>query len=147
MKSTEEITDIQIDTLGYFVDRALGVMVKKLNKTFTERNIDLQHSQYTILKVLWCKDGLSQSQLSKILGKDPAAICRALNYLEQKGYIVRKSRDSKTNGVYLTEYASVRKDDIEQVADFVTESATEGMTEHQRNMTTQLLTRIYNNLK
>ncbi|MDE6072996.1 MAG: MarR family transcriptional regulator, partial [Muribaculaceae bacterium] len=136
-----------IETLGYYLDRALNAMIKKLNKLFVEHNIDLQHSQYTVLKVLWCKNGVSQSKLSKILGKDPAAVSRALNYLEQKGYIIRKSLNSKTNGIYLTDYANSRKEEIDHVADLITESATNSMTDYQREILTQLLTKIYYNTK
>lgn len=147
MKTIDDSFELQIDTLGYYLDRALNVMVKKLNRLFAEHHIDLQHSQYVILKVLWCSNGLSQSQLSKILGKDPAAISRALNYLEQKGYIKRENLNSKTNGVYLTDYADSRKDEIEHMADLVTELSTKGMNDEQREIMRQLLTEIYCNIK
>lgn len=147
MKSNEPILELHIDTLGYYLDRALNVMVKKLNKLFVENDIDLQHSQYTVLKVLWCKDGLSQSQLSNILGKDPAAISRALNYLEGKGYIKRKSLNGKTKGVYLTDYADSKKNEIEHIAELVTEISTKGMNDEQREILKELLTEIYCNTK
>lgn len=139
--------ELQIDTLGYYLDRALNVMVKRLNRLFSEHHIDLQHSQYTVLKVLWCRNGISQSQLSKILGKDPAAISRALNYLEQKGYIIRESLNSKTNAVYLTDYADSKKNEIEHIADLVTEISTKGMNDEQREILKELLTEIYRNTK
>lgn len=147
MKTIDDSFELQIDTLGYYLDRALNVMVKKLNRLFAEHHIDLQHSQYIILKVLWCRNGLSQSQLSKILGKDPAAISRALNYLEQKGYIKRENLNSKTNAVYLTDYADSRKDEIEHMADLVTELSAKGMNDEQREILRQLLTEIYCNIK
>lgn len=147
MKKIDDSFELQIDTLGYYLDRALNVMVKKLNRLFAEHHIDLQHSQYIVLKVLWCRNGLSQSQLSKILGKDPAAISRALNYLEQKEYIKRKTLNSKTNAVYLTDYADSRKADIEHLADLVTEISTKGMNDEQREIMRQFLTEIYCNTK
>ena len=147
MNITSENKDLEIDTLGYYLDRALNVMVKQLNKLFVEYDIDLQHAQYTILKVLWSGDGISQAQLSKYLGKDPAAISRALNYLETKGYINRRGENAKTNGVYLTEYANSSRTEIEAVADMVTERATSGMTQQQRNMIKKLLNKIYANTK
>lgn len=147
MNTIDDDFDLSIDTLGYYIDRALNVMVKRLNRLFAEHNIDLQHSQYTILKVLWCRDGISQSQLSKILGKDPAAISRALKYLEQKGYIKKESRDSKTNAIFLTEYADSRKDEIERMAELVTEISTKGMNDKQREILKRLLTAIYVNTK
>lgn len=122
-------------------------MIKLLNKTFAEKNIDLQHAQYTVLKVLWCCEGISQSRLSKLLGKDPAAISRALNYLESKGYIERRGTNGKTNGIFLTEYANSRKVEIESVADFVTDKATSGMDFHKKELLEQLLNTIYDNIK
>lgn len=147
MNTIDDDFDLSIDTLRYYIDRALNVMVKRLNRLFAEHNIDLQHSQYTILKVLWCRDGISQSQLSKILGKDPAAISRALKYLEQKGYIKKESRDSRTNAIFLTEYADSRKDEIERMAELVTEISTKGMNDKQREILKRLLTAIYVNTK
>ena len=32
---------LDIDTLGYYLDRALNVMIKLLNKTFAKKDIDL----------------------------------------------------------------------------------------------------------
>ena len=138
---------LDIDTLGYYLDRALNVMIKLLNKTFAEKDIGLQHAQYTVLKVLWCCEGISQSRLSRLLGKDPAAISRALNYLESKGYIERRGTNGKTNGIFLTEYANSRKDEIEAVADLVTDKATSGMTQHQKDLLKQVLNTIYDNIK
>jgi|GEM_PF-1077208 len=145
MKQDVNIDSLDIDTLGYYLDRALNVMVKLLNELFVENNIDLQHAQYTVLKVLWCREGISQSMLSKLLGKDPAAISRALNYLESKGYIERRLANGKTNGIFLTEYANSRKAEIESVADIVTDKATYGMSQDQKNSLKELLTTIYNN--
>lgn len=138
---------LDIDTLGYYIDRALNVMIKLLNKTFAKKDIDLQHAQYTILKVLWCCEGISQSRLSKLLGKDPAAISRALNYLESKGYIERRGTNGKTNGIFLTEYANSRKVEIESVADIVTDKATSGMDLQKKELLKQLLNTIYDNIK
>lgn len=138
---------LDIDTLGYYLDRALNVMIKLLNKTFAEKDIDLQHAQYTVLKVLWCFEGISQSRLSKLLGKDPAAISRALNYLESKGYIERRVTNGKTNGIFLTEYANSRKVEIESVADLVTDKATSGMDLHKKELLEQLLNTIYDNIR
>jgi len=138
---------LDIDTLGYYLDRALNVMIKLLNKTFAKKDIDLQHAQYAVLKVLWCCEGISQSRLSRLLGKDPAAISRALNYLESKGYIERRGSNGKTNGIFLTEYANSRKEEIEAVADLVTYKATSGMTQHQKDLLKQLLNTIYDNIR
>ena len=147
MKQEYIVEPLEIDTLGYYLDRALNVMVRLLNKTFAEKDIDLQHAQYTVLKVLWCREGVSQSRLSRLLGKDPAAISRALNYLESKGYIERRGTNCKTNGIFLTQHANSRKEEIESVADLVTDKATSGMSRDQKDLLTHLLNKIYDNIK
>lgn len=147
MKCRKEFLELEIDTLGFYLDRALNVMIKKLNRLFNENNINIQHAQYIILKVLWCQDGLSQSQLAKILDKDPAAISRALKYLEEKGYVKRQGKNGTTNSVYLTTYADSRRNEIETIADLVTQQALMGLPKQEHERIKILLTSIFNHSK
>ncbi len=147
MNNEHKTEIVEIDTLGYHIDRALNGMVKLLNKKFVENDIDLQHAQYIILQVLWCCEGISQSQLSGIIGKDPAAICRALKYLESKGYVERQDKNGKTNAVFLTDYAHSMRHSIESVVDSVIATATAGITPGGVEILKQMLDTIYYNSK
>lgn len=147
MIKSKKLPEIEIDTLGYVLDRTLNALIKQLNRLFQERNIDLQHAQFTVLKMLWCVDGLSQSQLAQLLNKNPAAVCRSLKYLESKGYIERRQKNGSTYNVFLTEYANGRRNEIEAVADCVTEAAFAKFSKCQRETIINLLNSIYKNSK
>lgn len=136
-----------VNTFGFYLHRALNTLIKRLNSAFKERGIDLQHAQYVILKTLWTKDGLSQNDLVRCLGKDPAAISRAISYLQSKGYVERRPINGSTTGVYLSEKAILMKPQIEEVADAVTELGLQGIHDNQRKMLVEMLTNIYNSTK
>lgn len=141
-------TDIlEVNTFGFYLHRALNTLIKRLNSSFKEHGIDLQHAQYIILKTLWTKDGLSQNDLVRCLGKDPAAISRAISYLQSKGYVERRPINGSTTGVYLTEKAISMQPQIEDVANAVTELGLHDMTDIRRKMLVEMLINIYESTK
>ena len=52
MKKDLEPIELDIKTLGYYIDRALCVMIKRLNKELRDENLTFQHSDFNIMKVL-----------------------------------------------------------------------------------------------
>lgn len=99
------MTDIQIDTLGYYVDRVFTCMVKFLNDKLAEYGLEFQHPHFTILMVLSKKDGLDQTDLTEFINRDKASVSRNIKYLEEKGYVVRKLDGGKKKKVFLTKRA------------------------------------------
>ncbi|MBD5317884.1 MAG: winged helix-turn-helix transcriptional regulator [Bacteroides sp.] len=147
MKQNEKMVELDIDTLGHYLDRALNVLIKRLNSVFKERGIDLQHAQFIILKVLYCRDGLSQRELAFQLGKDPAAVCRAVKYLENKGYVEQRPVNGTTNHVFLTERAKEIRPDIDGIADEITSLGLNGLDDEQIKNGIIFLTHIYHSAK
>lgn len=95
--------DINVHTLGYYVDRTFTAMVKYLNYQLKEKGLDIQHSQFTVLMVVAHNEGINQSKIAKYVDRDRASVSRNLNYLEEKGYIERKFDGGCKNFIYLTE--------------------------------------------
>lgn len=147
MKRNEEIIELDIDTLGHYLNRALNVLIKRLNSIFKERGLDLQHAQFVVLKVLYCHDGLSQRELSFHLGKDPAAVCRAVKYLENKGYVVQRAINGTTNHVFLTDHAKSLRPVIDDIADEITASGLKGLDDEEIKNGIAFLNHIYNSSK
>lgn len=145
MKRKSEDINLDIHTLGYYLDRALCVMVKSLNKELKEYNVHFQHSDFTILKVLSQIDQLSQTELARILGKDKSGIGRSLTSLEKEGYIFRYAINGCKNEVSLTEKGKHIIPLLNEIADKVTEKAFLGFSVKQRNEVMKNLTSIYKN--
>ena len=145
MKRRCEDIKLDIHTLGYYLDRAICVLIKSLNKELKEYNLGFQHSDFSILKVLSQVNGLSQTELARILGKEKSGIGRSLNSLEKEGYVTRSAINGCKNEVYLTEKGKQIIPLLNEIADKVTAKAFTGFTDKKRKEMMTNLTLIYEN--
>ena len=145
MKRKLEEINLDIHTLGYYLDRALCVMIKSLNKELKEYHLAFQHSDFTILKVLSQVDGLSQTDLARILGKEKSGIGRSLSSLEKEGYVLRSAINGCKNEVCLSEKGKHMIPVLNEIADKVTYKAFSGFTDKKKNEMMKNLTLIYEN--
>lgn len=136
-----------IQTLGYYIDRALCVMIKLLNKELKSARLTFQHSDYTIMRILSEKDNLTQSELAKFLGKEPSGISRSISSLEKEGYVSRCRFNGCTNMVSLTEKGREIMPELNRIANIVSDKATSGLTGRKREEMMKNLTKIYHNSK
>lgn len=144
MKDSSRL-EVDIKTLGYYIDRALCAMIKRLNKELKAQNLNFQHSDFAILMVLSQKDGLNQSELAGILGKEKSGIGRSLLSLEKDGYIARKAVNGCTNEVVLTEKGIEIMPLLNSIAHKVTDIAFAGLSESKRKEMLKNLTIVYKN--
>lgn len=140
-----EDSKLEIPTLGYYIDRALCVMIKQLNKELKAEELQFHHSDYTIMKVLSVRDGLSQSELSRLLGKEKSGISRSLSALEKLGYIYRVASNGCTNHVFLSDQGKALMPILNEIAQRVSDKAMKGFTKKKRQEIMKNLTVIYNN--
>ena len=140
-----EAIELDIKTLGYYIDRALCVMIKRLNKELRDENLKFQHSDFTIMKVLSEVDSINQSHLAKILGKEKSGIGKSLKSLEKDGYIQRTALNGCTNNVRLTEKGKEVLPLLNKIADRVTDVAFSGFSPKKRTEVMNYLTLIYKN--
>ena len=140
-----EVFEPDIQTLGYYVDRALCVMIKLLNKELKEANLRFQHSDYTIMRILSEKDSLTQSDLARILGKERSAISRSLTSLEKEGYVRREKVNGCTNHVFLTGKGKKIMPVLNEIANKVSDKAMLGVSYKERKEIMSYLTLIYRN--
>ena len=60
----------------------------------SDLNVSLTIDQYTLIKHINDYENLSQIQLAKLAGKDPASIKRILDIIEKEGYILRSKSET-----------------------------------------------------
>lgn len=115
--------------VGSLMNRALWVLTKALNSALKENGLDIQYSQYVVLRALYVGEGKSQNEIAALLRKDAAAIKRSIDYLEHKGFVERRAMSGCKYGVFLTDYGTSTQSKIIAIADEVTRKATEGISE------------------
>lgn len=135
---------LDITRLGFYLNRTFTRLADELDGALHDAGIMLTHSQFSILQTLSHSETgvMSQREMSKLLSKDPAAISRAVIYLEKQGFVSRYHVNGCKNGVILTEKAKQLQPRIEEVIRDVTMSACKGMTEHEINSGLKFLIKL-----
>lgn len=137
----------EYDLLGVWLDFAFNSLVAELNRSLHSVGLPINHAQFVILQNLYLKDGQSQSDIARIVGKDRAAISRSLNTLEENGFIIRKAVSGSKNGVFLTDKAIKKRDEIAKAINMAISKGRKGMTEEEYETGMNFLKKIYINLE
>ena len=137
--------DIQILSLGHLVNRTFTAMVRSLNYELKNRGIDFQHPHFTILMILSRQEGLSQVEIAEAVERDKASVSRNLNFLEEKGYVMRKSDDGRKNLVFLTEKGKELIPKLYEIAQKNTDCTLRGFSESRRKTVFDILSKMQEN--
>jgi len=80
-------------------------------------NIGLYRGQPHVLRSLWKREGITQSNLAAQLNITPATLTRMLQRMEKNGFIVRKSddKDLRVTRVFLTELGREIENKVKEV--------------------------------
>lgn len=135
--------------LGYCLNRAFTALVRKMDSALSDSGLELNHAQFSVIQALRRNENgiMSQREISEALGKDPAAISRAIGYLEAHGYVQRKPVSGCKNGVSLTQKTKECFPEIERAIKETIETACSGISERDYAITISVLKAIHSNLK
>ncbi len=136
----------EYDLLGVYLDFAFNSLVAELNRSLHQLGLPLNHAQFVIIQKLFIKDGQSQSDIARSVGKDRAGISRSLNSLEENGFIRRQPVSGSKNGIFLTEKAIENRAKISEAINNATRKAREGISEQDYNNGIKFLRKIHSNL-
>ncbi|MDO9534168.1 MAG: MarR family transcriptional regulator [Bacillota bacterium] len=103
--------------------------------------------QALFLFALYQQDGLSQEKLAYHLNIDKSTTARALDKLEQAGYVTREKniKDLRSNQIFLTQKAIEFKPRLYSILERWTTILSEGMTEEEIETALKLLTKMFEN--
>lgn len=135
-------------TLGFLLARASKAMSVHLNKLLQEEGIDLPHSQYVILRLLYLEDGISQQELAERAFKDTAAVKRTLDILEGKGLIKRTPAPAnmKKNSVIITPAGRKLMPRVMSYLENSKISYLSGISDEEYNTVIRVLEKLYQNI-
>ncbi len=90
------------DRLAHLIKDATRALLRALQVRLTPHRVPLGH--WTFLRILWEKDGITQSELSEQAGVMDPTTSSALRAMERLGYVVRRKLpgNKKKVFVYLT---------------------------------------------
>ena len=106
------------------------------------------HGQGRILEFLLEKDGITQKELSEACSIDTATISRALDKLEEAGYIIRENHPESRRAfqIVLTEKGRNKAKEVDQLFREFDVVLCDGFSEKELEELNAYLRRIKNNL-
>lgn len=137
--------DFPNDRLAHLIKDATRALVRSLQIKLREHEIPF--SQWSILRILWTKDGLTQRELSSIAGIMESTTTNVVRTMETKGYISRRhiGKNRRKRHVFLTPKGKKLEDKLVPLAEEVNRIARKDI--HQKDIQTLrncLLTMIEN---
>jgi len=131
---------------GYLVRDAHRALQRLLERRIAPYGIS--RGQWYFLRVLWTTDGLSQRELSALVGMREPTTVIALRGMERSGLVrrVRGDNDRRKMRVFLTTKARRMRGELLGVARRITEDAEQGVPARDLAVLRRTLTQITRNL-
>ncbi|NMA58597.1 MarR family transcriptional regulator [Clostridium cochlearium] len=127
--------------------KVCGLTFKRLEEELNK--IGLYRGQPALLFILCKNEGLTQKELCNKLCTAPATITKMVKRLEAAGFVEKKDdgKDLRISRIYLTNKAYEMIDTIKIAYKDFEESCFEGLSKKEKDIFSNILGKIYNNLK
>lgn len=135
-----------INNVGFFADRILFVLKKRVSTILKEKNWDISQPEMTVLETLNVLGKVSQSKIANTLGRERAGISKSIILLEEKGYVKRSQANGSTNAVELTKKGYEKIPEINSIITSLTNEAFKGFSSRNQKSLMNYLSKIYQNL-
>ena len=135
---------------GFLVTRIKQVSGRVLERILAERGVDAFNGpQGRILFVLWQKDGVPISELSRATGLAMTSLTSMLDRMEVSGLIRRdrSDRDRRKVLIYLTDEARGLEKDYDEVSDEMNSIFYQGFSEAEMEQLDGYLQRVLANIE
>lgn len=134
------------DNTGRYVSVTYRHMISYMGKKMEPLHIG--PGQYTYLFALYLEDGQTQQSLSNRMLVDKSATARAVDKLEELGYVERKpdNIDKRSYRVFLTQKAVEIKPQLEAVVEEVQEILLGNLSDEEKNILKTLLQKLSRNM-
>ncbi|WP_416864740.1 MAG: MarR family winged helix-turn-helix transcriptional regulator [Imperialibacter sp.] len=92
------------DNLLFQISEVAKLLHKRLTMAFEEGGFDVTPEQFSILALLWYKEGINQQDIANELRRDKTTIARIINNMINRNLIVKipDQLDKRNNLIYLT---------------------------------------------
>ena len=135
--------------------RSIGYLVRYGYRAFARtisvelQPYDITSGQWSVLRVLWEDEGLSQVELAERMRVEKASLTGVLDAMEKHGLILRtrNTQDRRKVNIHLTNRARALKDRLLPFIGKITRKATRGMSNGDVETLRRLLTQVIDNLE
>lgn len=137
------------DNVAYLIGDIQHRIYQHITQLFRENNINVTIEQFTVLSVLWYRDGLIQQELAGLLNRDKTTITRMINNMVKQNMVdkVPDYTDRRAFRIYLTHYGRLLQEKLMSVTGKIYMKVLEDLNENEIEWTIHILNKIKKNLK
>ena len=135
---------------GFLVTRIKQVSGRLLERMLAAKGVDAFNGpQGRILFVLWQKDGVPMSELSRQTGLATTSLTSMIDRMEEAGLVCRErtATDRRKVLIYLTDEARALEKDYDEVSDEMNAVFYEGFSEAEAEQLDSYLERVLGNIE
>ena len=134
------------ESVGYQIRLTHRLMQRYLQQTIEPHGVTL--GMWYFLRALWHQDGLTQRELSVIVGTMEPTTLTAIKSMERSGIVsrVRNEEDRRKINIFLTPRGKALKESLLPLARAVVDNSVLGFDDGQRHEFLQYLNAIQRNL-
>lgn len=139
---------LEEDIYNLIIGRTTIVINRALLRNFRKHHLDITMEQWSVLAILWKKDGCSQLELGTRTFREKAATTRLLDKLEQQNIIVRipDRNDRRIRFIHLTAKGKAMEEIANKVVEETYKQAAKEISDDDMLVCKCVLTKIYDNL-
>lgn len=132
------------NSIGTLIGRAFRVLKYDVQKEFSKLGYRLTLEQWVLLVILKNINGITQHDISKIIGKDKTTITRLIDGLVNKEYILRiqDEHDRRNNQIFLTDIGKKAENILTPIAIKTNNKALKGFSEKEVELFISLLNKL-----
>ncbi len=140
--------DFDPDFIGRWIGMSAHRMAQYITRSMHSNNFSITHEQLVILKIISCREGISQKELAEKLDRDKTSIARSINVLEKDHKVVRVNNkdDKRVNSLYLTKDGKDLLDELQPVFENIKNEMQEGFTNEEINTVVSFLKKMTNRI-
>lgn len=130
-------------------NRTPNAFSRLLDKNFRNVDIKLTKQQWSILAILWEKDGCTQSEIAEKTFRDDPGVTRLLDNLESSGYLKRVigKVDKRQRIIYLTPKSNRMKIKAIDIVNKTIKEVVKGISLKDIELFKNTFEKIYQNIK
>lgn len=120
-------------SLEFILNSTSRILNNAISRMFIKNGFEVTVEQWTILNILWEKDGRCQYELAEISEKDRPGITRIVDNMEKNNLVVRvpSESDRRHKLIFLTHKAKELKEKLNEIANLTVVKATNNITAEQ----------------
>jgi DNA-binding MarR family transcriptional regulator len=144
MKTPESISANILFLTGLITNR----LTYSINRSFREANIDITLEQFSILALLWYREGRNQKEIAGELNRDKTTVTRTLDKMFEKNLLVKvpDQVDRRKNLIYLTSKGKELQERCIRITGEFYIKAHIDITEQEMEGTISVLNRVISNI-